>query len=84
MNKRIQVLKDWATKEVWRENQYNGAPEHDGYELDADMFAQLIVRQCVEVCLDRHDTWSWDDEPDSDSGPRDCAQSIKQHFGVES
>jgi hypothetical protein len=52
-------------------------------ELVAEKFAELIVRECVDVCLSRHYTWRWDDEPDSSSGPRDCAQSIKEHFGVE-
>ena len=49
----------------------------------ADKFAELIVRECLNICLDRHDTWRWDEETDSDSGPRDCARSIKEHFGVE-
>jgi hypothetical protein len=32
---------------------------------------------CAKVCDDKHDTWRWDDEPDSASGPRDCAASIR-------
>jgi hypothetical protein len=68
MNKRIEALKKLATKEVWSENQYNGAPEFDGYELDADMFAELIVRECADIALrEEHD-------------PYEC---IKKHFGVE-
>ena len=47
MNGRIEALKALATKEVWSENQYNGAPEHDGYELDVDMFAQLIAQESI-------------------------------------
>jgi chemotaxis protein CheY-P-specific phosphatase CheC len=49
----------------------------------AEKFAQLIIKKCIDICLDRHHTWRWDNEPDSFSGPRDCAQSIKQHFGIE-
>ena len=45
--------------------------------------AELIVKECVGVCNGRHHTWRWDDEDDSLSGPRDCANSIKRHFGVE-
>ena len=48
-----------------------------------EKFAELIVQECVGVCLDRHHTWKWDNELDSDSGPRDCARSIQEHFGVE-
>ena len=55
MNDRIEALKKLATKEVWRENQYNGAPEFDRYELDADMFAELIVRAC-----DRYARSTWE------------------------
>jgi hypothetical protein len=68
MNERIEALKKLATKEVWSENQHNGAPEFDGYELDADMFAELIIRECADIALrEEHD-------------PYEC---IKKHFGVE-
>lgn len=33
--------------------------------------------QCAMVCDDLHHTWRWDDEPDSASGPRDCAAAIR-------
>jgi hypothetical protein len=32
---------------------------------------------CALVCDDKHDTWRWDDEADSASGPRDCAAAIR-------
>jgi hypothetical protein len=32
---------------------------------------------CAKVCDDKHDTWRWDDEADSASGPRDCAAEIR-------
>ena len=53
MNERIEALKKLATKEVWSENQYNGAPEFDGYELDADMFAELIVAEVITALQKR-------------------------------
>jgi hypothetical protein len=31
----------------------------------------------AKVCDDKHDTWRWDDEADSASGPRDCAAAIR-------
>jgi hypothetical protein len=73
MNERIRELE----AQCWEPKQY-GPPW-----FNSQKFAELIVRECAEVCLDRHHTWRWDNEPDSDSGPRDCARSIKQHFGVE-
>ena len=49
-------------------------------------FAKLVAERervaCAKVCDDKHDTWRWDDEADSASGPRDCAAAIrarKQH-----
>jgi hypothetical protein len=41
---------------------------------------QLILAEreaCARVCDDKHDTWRWDDEADSASGPRDCAAAIR-------
>ena len=58
--------------------------EMDEYDRKAiEKFAESIIRECVGVCLDRHYTWRWDNELDSDSGPRDCARSIQEHFGLE-
>ena len=40
--------------------------------------AVLAEREaCAKVCDDKHDTWRWDDEADSASGPRDCAEAIR-------
>ena len=72
MNERIEALKALATKEVWSENQYNGAPEFNGYELDVDMFAELIVKECVQVVN------AADDSCEDYYGP-----IIKDHFGIE-
>ena len=36
---------------------------------------------CANVCDDKHDTWRWDNEPDSASGPRDCAAAIRARSG---
>jgi len=80
MNDRIEALKALATKEVWSENQYNGAPEHDGYELDADMFAELIVEDCRTVI-----TELYQNTPLELCGPLLSAdEEIMKHFyGVE-
>ena len=50
MNERIEALKKLSTKEVWGANdQHADCPEFDGYELDAEKFAELIVRECVSI-----------------------------------
>jgi hypothetical protein len=55
-----------------------------GYYTDkvytpADMEKAIVAEReaCAKVCDDKHDTWRWDDEADSASGPRDCAASIR-------
>ena len=46
-----------------------------------ERFAILVAAKereaCAKVCDDKHDTWRWDDEADSASGPRDCAAAIR-------
>ena len=70
-------------KELAIKAQNNGDSIHYYDPVFVEKFAELIVKECMDVCSDRHHTWRWDNEPDSLSGPGDCAQSIKQHFGVE-
>ena len=53
MNERIKDLLKQATQEVWGNNFYNGAPEFEGYEVDQEKFAELIVRECSQVCFDK-------------------------------
>jgi hypothetical protein len=82
MNERIDKLRIEAAE--WMKTQGHPFEYRSNWEKQCDeKFAELIVQKCADVCLGRHDTWRWDDEPDSDSGPRDCAQSIKKHFGIE-
>jgi hypothetical protein len=77
MNERIEALKKLATKEVWSENQYNGSPEFDGYELDADMFAKLIVAE-VNTVLEKRFMGDLNRE---DMEVRRCIADVKNHFG---
>jgi hypothetical protein len=48
-----------------------------GFERFAALVAEHEREACAKVCDDKHDTWRWDDEPDSASGPRDCASAIR-------
>ena len=81
MNKKIlQKLIREATTTSFNQD---GAGFHT---FSKEKFAELLVQECIGVCLDRHHTyhtWKWDNELDSDGGPRDCARSIQEHFGVE-
>ena len=76
MNERIRLLAGQAEMAA-------NKGDHVDVKIMMEKFAKLLVQECVGVCLDRHHTWKWDNELDSDSGPRDCARSIKEHFGIE-
>ena len=77
MNERIKELIGQAQKEVWGNSPYNGSPEFEGYELDAEKFAELIVKECLDQLLVSDPT------EDFDKGIAWSAKQIKQHFGVE-
>lgn len=44
----------------------------DGYHFDQEMFAKLIIKECIRLC----------DEVDL-AGADDCIDKIKDNFGVE-
>lgn len=70
MNKRIQEL---AAKAGW-------GPTSDPYNrqaFDVNMFAELIVWECIEVCNSRVGN------SDYNTGRMHCAAELKEHFGVE-
>ena len=69
MNERIKQLAEQATT-------YIDPSANDGvcWDFDKEKFAELIVRECVEVVTDAVDQR----EPAST-----YADKIKQHFGVE-
>ena len=79
MNERIKQLAEQATI---RGEEFlpgdNGHPTSTEY-FDKEKFAELLIRECVQVCADRgahHDGLysAWAD---------DCSKRIGKHFGVE-
>ena len=62
MNERIKKLKQQATT-----IHYSGLGEID--ELDAEKFAELIVRECAQFCEDKNSKL--------------LGNMMKEHFGVE-
>jgi hypothetical protein len=50
----------------------------DDYDHDAiKKFAELIVRECANVCRDQPNTYALKTDRDN------CAIAVEQHFGVE-
>ena len=75
MNDKIRQLAEQASHQS-----PDGYPVTIPYSKDfAEKFAELIIRECVQVCADRgahHDGLysAWAD---------DCSKRIGKHFGVE-
>lgn len=44
---------------------------------DAKTLRDAVLEEAAEACDNLHHPWKWDDEPDSDSGPRSCARAIR-------
>ena len=62
----------------------NGNQHYTTWTVSTPHLVQLVNsaiemerEACAKVCDDKHDTWRWDDEADSASGPRDCAAAIR-------
>jgi hypothetical protein len=72
-------------KELWEKSQvWESSDDGRGGLKLLESVEKLIAltraderEACAKVCDDKHDTWRWDDEADSASGPRDCAAAIR-------
>ena len=59
--------------------------EFDKHNLKAFM-AFLIAQEreaCANICDELHNNWKFDDESNSDSGPRSCAAGIRKRSNVK-
>jgi hypothetical protein len=74
MNDRIRLLAEQAGIELPDSSAYNGHI----YRNSIEKFAELIVRECAEVCMKEIDT-GWVMAPKSPW----MAKQILEHFGVE-
>ena len=90
MNERIRELAEQSYKEVIETNDYNGSA-YTVREFDKDKFAELIVRECINVS-EEHANWleaqPFDPELEQYedgivNGIYKATAAIKLHFGVE-
>ena len=77
MNEKIKQLWDDSIEEFSKQHQYATIMLPEPLR---EKFAELIVKECIDICKERHWTWRWDE---TTSGPNECANIIKERFGVE-
>jgi len=77
MNERIKQLAEQAGLRFTQLMSNPMVPVVDGKETDLEKFAELIVRECIEVCKSRVGN------SDYTTGRMHCVSDIKEHFGVE-
>ena len=72
MNERIKELAEQAT--VWKDANH-------GYTFDKEKFAELIVKECMQACINEGKTFEVESAGEYSSNL--YATAIKKHFGVE-
>jgi low affinity Fe/Cu permease len=75
MNERIQELIREAESTT---NEGIGFEGQEYLDMLMERFAQLIVRECAEVCLAQRDPANLNYKPSEK-----FAEAVKEHFGVE-
>ena len=76
MNDRIQALIKEATDEIWGNCPHNGSPQFEGYELNAEKFAVLLVQECASIDFYKLAHIGTEDD-------HNVTQVIKDYFGVK-
>lgn len=85
MNERIRELAEQARVQDrgYFIYQYGGPTGHQSVEkaIDLEKFAQMIVRECVEICKKQEYKY-WRSSEEDQWTPIDSANAIQEHFGV--
>jgi hypothetical protein len=80
MNERIKLLAEHARD--YADDEYKNFSNVSGwFVLYNEKFAELIVRECAKIC-----ECEWNGDADTFAASEaynECAESIKEHFGVE-
>jgi len=81
MNEKIKQLADQARvlADEFQE-QWKAGPSNE--EFFQEKFAELIIRECAEVCYD-HSNAAGGVDTHFGYGYKDCGDDIKRNFGVE-
>jgi hypothetical protein len=78
MNNRIRQLAEQATTYI-----EPTANSGEGWIFDKEKFAELIVRECVDVVSKVPNGYRDYRNQIEDAMRADCLQAIQEHFGVE-
>jgi hypothetical protein len=85
MNEHIKLLAEHATCYTmsWIDIDGVGTPLERGEIFDKELFAQLIVAECMTTML-KESKWYWDkDEFENANAVQNAARRVKEHFGVK-
>ena len=77
MNERIRLLAEQAGITTNLDTEYFEKDMNKWVDYFAEKFAELMVKECIEVCNSRIGN------SDYNTGRMHCASDLKQHFGVE-
>ena len=81
MNERIKLLAEQAGLRFTQLMSNPMVPVVDGKETDLEKFAELIVRECADICMEMSAKCAG---LEGDGAlAKDCAYWIKKDFGVE-
>lgn len=69
------------THELWRECVLKHTKDPMNWQTVADEFAELIIQQCVQACINEGKTFEVQSAGDYSS--KLYATAIKKHFGVK-
>ena len=90
MNERIAQLAEQAAQEANENDMALEVISDDKtYQIPAgfiEKFSELIVRECVKCCdeiADINKVYREERLVDPEFGPKECIETIKEHFGVE-
>jgi protein gp37 len=77
MNERIEKLAEQAREYATTRHPVSNTTLSVNSDLFEQKFAELIVRECAQVCRDQPNHYALKTDRDN------CAVAIKEHFGVE-
>ena len=78
MNERIQKLAEQAREYATTRHPVSNTTLSVNSDLFEQKFAELIVRECAQICQDQPNHYALKTDRDN------CAVAIKEHFGVSS